>query len=80
MPRIKGNSHVLLCGMAAFMWDREKISNQEILRCVCVGVRACVCVCVRVHACVCVCACACVCVCMCVCDSMCAFMLDSSIC
>ena len=60
MPKIKGNSHVLLCGMAAFMWDREKISNQEILRCVCVGVG--------------------VCMCMCICDSMCAFMLDSSIC
>ena len=61
MPRIKGNSHVLLCGMAAFMWDREKISNQEILRCVCVGVRACVCVC----------ACACMCVCVCVCVHVC---------
>ena len=46
MPRVKGNSHVLLCGMAAFMWDREKISNQEILRCVYVCACACACACV----------------------------------
>ena len=41
MPRIKGNSHVLLCGMAVFMWDREKISNEEILRCVYAFVYSC---------------------------------------
>jgi len=32
VPRVRGNPHLLLYGVAAFMWDREKISNQEVLR------------------------------------------------
>ena len=35
VPRVRGNPHLLLYGVAAFMWDREKVSNQEVLRWVC---------------------------------------------